>query len=112
MSSGESHQDRRRRTRIQSSTVGWIYEDRKDLTDDAEGWEVRVHDLSRHGVGFETSEELPVGKSMRIRIGRGPVRLARRVKVTNCRSTGERLFAVGAEFFDEFSQMARTDRAA
>jgi hypothetical protein len=88
--------DRRRRPRVESESIGYLLPDTAPLSN--EPWEVRVQDVSRLGVGFLTSESMTVGMICRIRIGRGPMRLARRMRVTNCRPEGNNLFRIGAEF--------------
>src|SRR5690242_2462728 len=88
--------DRRRRRRVDSESVGYLLPDNANLTD--EPWEVRIHDLSRLGVGFVSSEAMKVGTLCRIRIGHGPMRLARLMRVTNCRPENDKLFRIGAEF--------------
>ena len=62
-------------------------------------WEVRVHDVSREGVGFESSEQLKHGDVIRIRIGRGPIELARSVRVVRCEPNGTpNTYHIGGEF--------------
>ena len=94
-----SESDRRRRQRMASSAIGYLVNDDYELSETpVEPWEVRVHDVSRHGVGFVTSEQMKPGAICRIRIGHGPLRLARRMRVVNCTAEGQNLFRVGAEF--------------
>jgi hypothetical protein len=57
-----------------------------------------VNDISRHGVGFESSERLKDGDVVRLRIGRGPIELARRVRVIRCHPGQQGIFKVGGEF--------------
>ncbi len=97
--------ERRRRPRLVGETAGWLLPavvpvavDGRSLPDDAVGWEVRVHDVSRLGVGFTTTEPLSPGDRRRVRIGRGPVTRARALRVVCCRRNGDGTFAVGAEF--------------
>ena len=99
--------ERRRRPRLVGETAGWLLPavvparvDGRSLPDDEVGWEVRVHDVSRLGVGFETTEPLAEGDRRRVRIGRGPVTRARAVRVVVCRPAGDGTFHVGAEFTD------------
>ena len=88
--------DRRRRPRLQSTTQGWVMPDGSDA---AEPWEVRVQDVSRQGVGFEAAEKFEIGQVLRIRIGRGPLELARRLRIIRCNSVGRGgTFCVGGEF--------------
>jgi len=61
-------------------------------------WEVRVRDISRHGVGFETAEKPTAGQTMRIRIGRGPIELAKRIRVVRCQPGQDGTFTIGGEF--------------
>jgi len=88
--------DRRRRRRIDTESIAYLLPDAAPNTD--EPWEVRLHDLSRLGVGFLSSEAMSTGSLCRIRIGRGPMRLARRMRVINCRQEGNNLYRIGAEF--------------
>ena len=82
-----------------SSALGYLVNDDYERnTTPVEPWEVRVHDVSRHGVGFTTSEHMKLGEMCRIRIGHGPMRLARRMRVINCVPDGQNHFRIGAEF--------------
>ena len=100
--------ERRRRPRLAGETTGWLLPaatpvgglDGRSLPDDEVGWEVRVHDVSRLGVGFTTTEPLAPGDRRRLRIGRGPAGGARPVKVVVCRRADDGTFHVGAEFAD------------
>jgi hypothetical protein len=84
---------------MSSTAVGYLVTDDYEPSDaPAEPWEVRVHDVSRHGVGFISSEQMKPVEICRIRIGRGPMRLARRMRVVNCAADGPNLFRIGAEF--------------
>src|SRR5437763_1160256 len=94
--SSMSAADRRRRRRIDTESIAYLLPAAAPNTD--EPWEVRLHDLSRLGVGFLSSEAMTTGSLCRIRIGRGPMRLARRMRVINCRPEGNNLFRIGAEF--------------
>lgn len=87
--------ERRRRVRVHSATQGWLI---PDLHEESEPWEVRVSDISRHGVGFESTEKMQLGEQCRIRIGRGPMRLARRIRIVNCRAGSEGHYVIGGEF--------------
>jgi hypothetical protein len=89
--------ERRRRRRLEGTTEGWLVPD-TDGPSRGEPWEVRVHDVSRHGVGFESSEQLASGEVVRIRIGRGPIELARRVRIIRCNPGKNGTFRIGAEF--------------
>ena len=97
--------ERRRRPRLVGQTLGWLLPrvvpasvDGRSLPDEEVGWEVRVHDVSRLGVGFSTTERLAPGDRCRLRIGRGPVTRARAITVVVCRQDSGGLFHVGAEF--------------
>ncbi len=99
--------ERRRRPRLVGETLGWLLPmvvplavDGRSLPDDEAGWEVRVHDVSRLGVGFVTTEALNVGDRRRVRIGRGPAGRARAIRVIVCRRDELGLYHVGAEFAD------------
>jgi hypothetical protein len=86
--------DRRRRARLRSRVIGWLVGDHG--ADEAR--EILVRDVSRHGVGFETNWMLRLEQVIRVRIGLGPLRLAREARVVNIRRLGNGTFAVGAEF--------------
>jgi hypothetical protein len=91
--------ERRRRARIQSATQGWLIpEDAPRATGEAEPWEIRVNDISRNGVGFESTERMTRGAVCRIRIGRGPMRLARQIRVVDCRPGPDGHYLIGGEF--------------
>jgi hypothetical protein len=105
--------ERRRRARIHSATQGWLIPEdalraaaaaaAADARDGAEAgtgepWEVRVNDISRHGVGFESTERMDRGLVCRIRIGRGPMRLARQIRVVDCRPGPDGHYLIGGEF--------------
>jgi hypothetical protein len=88
--------ERRRRVRMHSATEGWVIPDLAGP--DAEPWEVRVSDISRNGVGFESTQKMDEGEICRIRIGRGPMRLARRIRIVNCRAGALGHYLIGGEF--------------
>ena len=87
--------DRRRRARLTGKATGWIF-----LGDDdhAPAREIIVTDVSRLGVGFVSETQLEIGFVCRLRIGFGPKRLARRLKIANCRKSGDGTFTIGGEF--------------
>ncbi len=87
--------ERRRRSRLHGHTPGWIVPDNGQLN---HPWEVRVRDVSRHGVGFESAEQMSSGEVCRIRIGRGPIELARRIRVTRCHPGQNGAYEIGGEF--------------
>src|SRR5437763_11777232 len=78
--------DRRRRARLLGKSTGWVF-----LGDDdhAPAREITVTDVSRLGVGFVCETQLEIGFMCRVRIGFGPKRLARRLKIANCRKKAE-----------------------
>lgn len=90
--------ERRRRARLPGITEGWLLPDCGDLSDP---WEVRIDNVSRHGVGFETSQKMNAGDLVRIRVGRGPMHLAKRLRVVSCRGTNRGTFMVGGEFLED-----------
>ena len=99
--------ERRRRPRLVGETLGWLLPqvvpvavDGRSLPDEEVGWEVRVHDVSRLGVGFTTTDPLALGSRHRLVIGRSPVTRARAIRVVICRRDDEGLFHIGAEFAD------------
>ena len=87
--------DRRRRPRLLSRTTGWVF-----LGDDdhAPAREILVVDVSRLGVGFISDTKLDEGFVCRIRIGFGPRRLARRLKIANSRANEDGTFTLGGQF--------------
>jgi hypothetical protein len=87
--------DRRRRARLLGKSTGWVF-----LGDDdhAPAREITVMDVSRLGVGFVCETQIQVGFMCRVRIGFGPKRLARRLKIANCRKNGDGTFTMGGEF--------------
>jgi hypothetical protein len=100
--------DRRRRVRLSGETLGWILPAQPRLAlhlpDEEQAWEVRVFDVSRLGVGFSSTEPFEPGSELRIRIGRGPARRARLIRVVACRETEQGIYAIGAEFIDSPSK--------
>jgi hypothetical protein len=96
--------ERRRRERVAGETTGWIFPPQGSLQRhgpaEEQGWEVRVHDVSRFGVGFISTEPLAPGSVHRLRIGRGPMHRARLVQVVACRQEEGGAYLVGAEFLD------------
>jgi hypothetical protein len=104
-SSAESRgNNRRRRNRLNAQTQGWILPPlrrlAKHLPSDEEAWEVRIRNVSRFGVGFESTEKVRVGEEHRLRIGRGPMKRARIIRIVACRELSKGTFSVGAEFVD------------
>ncbi len=94
--------DRRRRPRLRGETVAWVLPPALRLprhgAADEDGWEVLVRDVSRLGIGFESSDAMAVGSTHQIRIGRGPLSRARTIRVVCCRPTEFDTFGIGAEF--------------
>jgi len=70
------------------------------LPDDEQAWEVRVYNVSRLGVGFTSTEAFALGAEHRLRIGRGPSRRSRLIRIVACREFEVGFFAIGAEFVD------------
>jgi hypothetical protein len=70
------------------------------MPDEEEGWEVRVYDVSRLGAGFVSTQALELGSEHRLRIGRGPIKRARLIRIVACRESEPGTYAVGAEFAD------------
>jgi hypothetical protein len=96
--------ERRRRSRLNGETLGWILPSvprlAMHLPTEEEAWEVRVYNVSRFGAGFTSTEPMELGSEHRLRIGRGPIKRARLIRVVACRQTDNSSFAVGAEFVD------------
>lgn len=87
--------DRRRRHRLRGQTLGWII---PEASEPVSPWEVRVCDVSRHGVGFESGAQLQSGEVVKIRIGRGPIELAKRARIVRCNPGRSGSYEVGCEF--------------
>ena len=96
--------ERRRRARIQSTAQGWLIPEDAPRAATGEPWEVKVNDISRNGVGFESTERMNRGALCRIRIGRGPMRLARRIRVVECRPGPDGRYVIGGEFVPAVQQ--------
>ena len=96
--------DRRRRNRLQSETSGWIIPANQTLSlhnpADEEAWEVRIHDVSRFGVGFISTQRMDIGEEHLLRIGRGPIRRARLIRIVAWRQSEDGTFSIGAEFVE------------
>ncbi len=60
--------------------------------------EVRSVNISRHGVGFVITHEVPTGAFWIMEIGIGEQRLVSEIRVMNCRKADDGQFEVGAEF--------------
>lgn len=86
--------ERRRRSRLPANTVGWVILENGS----SEPWEVHVKDVTRNGAAFETFEPLRKGEVCRLRIGRGPIELARMVRVVHCTAGQGGVHFVGAAF--------------
>jgi len=87
--------DRRRRARIPGKTNGWMFEGDGEH---APAREVTILDVSRLGVGFRYDAPMEIGSICRVRVGFGPKRLARRLRVTNCRQDPSGRYVIGGEF--------------
>jgi hypothetical protein len=96
--------ERRRRDRVSGETEGWILPAQPRLTMhlpmEEEAWEVRIYNVSRLGVGFVSTEAFALGSEHRLRIGRGPMKRCRLIRVVACREDSAGAFAIGAEFVD------------
>jgi hypothetical protein len=96
--------ERRRRSRLTGETLGWILPAQPRLAmhlpDDEQAWEVRVYDVSRLGVGFTSTEAFALGTEHRLRIGRGPTKRSRSIRIVACRESEAGIYAIGAEFLD------------
>ena len=81
---GVATDDRRRRARIETRTVGWLFP-----SDDPHerSQAIIITDLSKLGVGFIYPTELVPGTICKIRVGLGPRRLAKRLRIASSRST-------------------------
>ena len=95
-SSTTTEQDRRRRARLGAKTNGWLF-----LNADAKHdrpREIRVLDVSRLGVGFRYDSALEIGHILRVRVGCGPLRLAKKIKIVNRRENPDGSWTLGGEF--------------
>jgi hypothetical protein len=96
--------ERRRRNRLPGETLGWLLPAQPRMAmhmpDEEEGWEVLVFDVSRLGAGFISTQPLVVGTEHRLRIGLGPIKRARLIRIVACRESEPGTYAVGAEFAD------------
>ncbi|HSV13044.1 MAG TPA: PilZ domain-containing protein [Tepidisphaeraceae bacterium] len=107
--SNKAAAERRRRERVAGETQGWILSAMPQLPahlpdGDDEAWEVRIHNVSRIGVGFASTAAMRIGDEHRIRIGRGPMKRARLIRVVACRQGDDGTYTVGAEFVDHPSK--------
>lgn len=87
--------DRRRRARIETRTVGWLFPS-DDPHERAQA--VIITDISKLGVGFIYASELKSGQICKVRVGLGPRRLARRIRIASSRTNPDGTFTVGGEF--------------
>lgn len=86
--------ERRRRNRLPGDTIGWVlFEGRAQTT-----WEVRIVDVTRHGVGFTSFEPLTIGEICKVRIGRGPIELARMMRIVHCTLADGGSYLIGGAF--------------
>jgi hypothetical protein len=96
--------ERRRRDRVAGETEGWILPAQPrmamHLPEEEEAWEVRIYNVSRLGVGFTSTDAFELGSEHRLRIGRGPMKRSRLIRVVACRQDADGTYAVGAEFSD------------
>jgi hypothetical protein len=87
--------DRRRRARMETRTVGWLFPS-DDPHERAQA--VIITDISKLGVGFIYASELTPGQICKVRVGLGPRRLARRLRIASSRSNADGTFTIGGEF--------------
>jgi hypothetical protein len=87
--------DRRKRDRLSGATNGWVF---AGDDDHSAGYQIVINDLSRFGVGFQSSIQLVAQSVCKLRVGFGPRRLARRFKVCWCRANEDGTFQCGGEF--------------
>lgn len=86
--------ERRRRTRLPADTIGWVlFEGRTQAT-----WEVRVVDVTRNGVGFSSFEPMALGEICKVRVGRGPIELAKMMRVVHCTLAEGGCYTIGGAF--------------
>ena len=88
--------ERRRSIRYLHLTQGWLLPEFAGPA--AKPTEVRVFDVSRHGVGFRCEQKLGVGSSYRIRIGTGPLHLGGLIRIVNARPCPDGGSHYGGEF--------------
>lgn len=90
-------EDRRRRPRVTTRTIGWLFPS-DDAHEHAES--IVITDISKLGVGFLFPTALANGTICKVRVGLGPERLARRLRIVSCRDTRDGTFHLGGEFVD------------
>ena len=89
--------ERRRSERTETACDGWI--SGPGGNDFTSGRQVRVVDLSLHGVGFISDRACEPDERRWVLIHRGALRLSTRVRVASCRQRGDGMFDVGGEFY-------------
>lgn len=93
-----SLEDRRRSERVDQQIPGWISGESNDRS--ARGRNVRVQNLSMHGVGFlDATQRYRIGAAHWLVVNGGAMRLSTRVKIVSCREAAEGGFIIGAAFF-------------
>jgi hypothetical protein len=80
---------------METRTVGWLFPS-DDPHERAQA--VVITNLNKLGVGFIYSTELPKGQICKVRVGLGPRRLARRLRIAASRQNDDAPFTVGGEF--------------
>jgi len=88
--------ERRRSQRTPHVVEAWICS--PTATDPKDRDEVRSVNVSRHGVAFEHRTDLPLGTFHVIDIALGEQRMHTEVRIMYCRSMGDGMFEIGAEF--------------
>ncbi|MGC4033992.1 MAG: PilZ domain-containing protein [Tepidisphaeraceae bacterium] len=89
--------DRRRSPRHRRETTAWL--SAASGAKHGKGQNVRVKDLSLHGVGYVTDTEPHKGDSFWMVIADQSLRLSTRLRVANIRRREDGKWEVGGEFF-------------
>lgn len=85
--------ERRRSPRTGNIIQGWLsrYES-QDRT------EVTTFDISRHGMSFDATFEIPIGAQYVYEIGFGKQSLICDIRIVNCKLIAKDIWHIGAEF--------------
>jgi c-di-GMP-binding flagellar brake protein YcgR len=88
--------DRRRSERKAVALVGKLAAPSKEKN--LQGRSVKIIDLSLHGVGLVSPEELKVGGKYGLQVSSDLLNLSSRIRIASCRKRADGEWDVGAEF--------------
>ena len=88
--------DRRRSERRPHVVEAFVWS--PTATDPNDREEVTSIDLSRHGLAFNLTHELPTGAFYMTEIAIGDQKILAEVRIISCRATDDGAYQVGAEF--------------